>query len=497
MPLQKIANKTQPEIGQIVNVRRKKFIVTDIQASALDSSFINDVLLQNTHLVQLTSIEDDDLGNNLAVIWELEPGVSIEEKVSLPTPDAFDAPAALDAFMYAVRWGAISSRSRELQAPFRSGIQPEDYQLEPLIRALQMPRVNLLIADDVGLGKTVEAGLVAQELLYRNRAYSILIVCPAGLQLHWKEQMQDKFGLEFKIVDSEAFAQLRRTRGTHVNPWVHFPRLITSIDFIKRDYPLRLFQETLPPHITYPRKFDILIIDEAHNVSPSGSGYYAVDSHRTQTISAISPHFEHRLFLSATPHNGYQESFTSLLALLDNQRFARGVAPQREQLEKTMVRRLKSEIVNWDGTPRFPPRQIEPIVVHYSFEEKRAHDLLKQYSKLRLANANGKTYAEEFVLKLLKKRLFSSPAAFLSTLNIHLQTIQKTNQTQTNKPKTSLLRREIENSEDTYATDQELDEAQEKATITATRAQNPLKEEEKSVINELHACATREGNRAD
>lgn len=497
MPLQTIANATQPEIGQVVNVRHKKFIVTDIQASALDSSFINDVLLQNTHLVELTSIEDDDLGSNLSIIWELEPGVSIEEKVSLPKPDGFDDPAALDAFMFAVRWGAITTSSRQLQAPFRSGIQPEDYQLEPLIRALQMPRVNLLIADDVGLGKTVEAGLVAQELLFRNRAHSVLIVCPAGLQLHWKEQMQDKFGLEFKIIDSEAFALLRRTRGIHVNPWVHFPRLITSIDFLKRENPLRLFQETLPSQITYPRKFDILIVDEAHNVSPSGSGYYSVDSQRTQAISAISPHFEHRLFLSATPHNGYQESFSSLLALLDNQRFARGVAPQREQLEKTMVRRLKSDIVNWDGSTRFPPRHIEPIVVHYTDEEKRAHDLLKQYSALRLSNANGKTYAEEFVLKLLKKRLFSSPSAFLSTLNVHLQTIQTPAQSKENKPKFSILRRDIDTSEDSFATDQELDEAQARATVTATRIQNPLDPSEEVVIKQLHTWAALEGNRAD
>jgi SNF2 family DNA or RNA helicase len=100
-----------------------------------------------------------------------------------------------------------------------------------------MPRVNLLIADDVGLGKTIETGLVIQELIVRNRARSVLIVCPAGLQVHWRDQMHDKFGLEFRIVDSELMRQLRRSCGLHVNPWSHFPRLITSIDFIKRERP--------------------------------------------------------------------------------------------------------------------------------------------------------------------------------------------------------------------------------------------------------------------
>jgi SNF2 family DNA or RNA helicase len=99
--------------------------------------------------------------------------------------------------------GASSSADvRNIQAPFRAGIDIEDYQLDPVVRAIQMPRVNLLIADDVGLGKTIESGMVALELIIRHRARKILIVCPASLQVQWKEQMRDKFGLDFRIVDS-------------------------------------------------------------------------------------------------------------------------------------------------------------------------------------------------------------------------------------------------------------------------------------------------------
>ncbi|WP_217997617.1 SNF2-related protein [Comamonas aquatica] len=152
----------------------------------------------------------------------------------------------LDAFLNAVRWGAVSQTDTStLQAPFRAGIEIEDYQLDPLARAIQMPRVNLLIADDVGLGKTIESGLVVQELMLRHRIRSVLIVCPSGLQIQWREQMRDKFGLDFRIVDSEAMKQLRRSRGLHVNPWSHYPRLITSIDFLKRERPLRLMREVL------------------------------------------------------------------------------------------------------------------------------------------------------------------------------------------------------------------------------------------------------------
>ncbi len=156
----------------------------------------------------------------------------------------------------------------------------------------------------------------------------------------------------------------------------------------------------------YPRRFDLLIVDEAHNVAPSGGGNYAIDSQRTAAIRLLAPHFEHKMFLTATPHNGYPESFTALLELLDSQRFARGVNPDRSQLEVVMVRRLKRELPpKWDGTPRFPKRQLEAIAVDYTPEEKAVNRMLGEYTRLRRKNAQDKVelYSTEFVLKLLKK----------------------------------------------------------------------------------------------
>lgn len=127
-----------------------------------------------------------------------------------------------------------------------------------------MARVNLLIADDVGLGKTIEAGLVIQELLVRHRARTVFVVCPASLQVKWQTEMQEKFGLKFRIVDTEYVKRLRRERGIHVSPWTSYPRLITSMDWMKSGEGFRLLKDVLPPHITYPKKFDILVVDEAH-----------------------------------------------------------------------------------------------------------------------------------------------------------------------------------------------------------------------------------------
>ncbi|MGB8020544.1 MAG: hypothetical protein WCF04_04905 [Candidatus Nanopelagicales bacterium] len=215
-----------PELGQLVLCRDRHWIVSDVQASQLpgDALAINDPL---QHLVTLSSVEDDGLGEELTVVWELEPGARTLATATLPEPRAgrFDPPEQLAAFLDAVRWGAVTSAdATALQAPFRSGISIEDYQLDPVVRALEMPRVNLGIFDDVGLGKTIEAGLVVQELLLRHRARSVWVVCPPNLCLKWQAD-----------------------------------------DWLKLASAQRLLDQVLPPTSTYPRTFDLLVVDEVHH----------------------------------------------------------------------------------------------------------------------------------------------------------------------------------------------------------------------------------------
>lgn len=482
-----------PEVGQLITVRKRPFVVREIVPSAVANSVQPNAV---SHLLKLSSVEDDGLGEELQVIWELEPGTSVYEKSTLPEPDSFDHPKRLQAFLDAVKWGSISqSDDRALHSPFRSGIEIDDYQLDPVVRALSMPRVNLLIADDVGLGKTIEAGLVVQEMILRHRVRSVLIVCPSSLQLQWQEEMRDKFGLEFRIVDSDAISQLRRKRGIRVNPWMHFPRLITSIDFLKRERPLRMFRETLPSgdEPKYPRAYDLLIVDETHNIAPSGRGKYATDSLRTLAIRALTPHFEHKLFLSATPHNGYRESFAALLELLDNQRFARAVSPDRAQLDAVMVRRMKSELkLRWDGSRRFAERAVKYLEVPYTAEEKRAHHALQEYTALRLKNAKSddERLASEFVLKLLKKRMFSSPAAFGITLQKHVSSI--------GGPRVmSSWQRDVSEYDDDFADDDEYETETNEVVASASQALPALTQDERKLLKELVDYVSKAGHRTD
>jgi hypothetical protein len=137
-----------PAPGRLVTVRNRQWITTGVSRGAVASSDPHVLAARAPHLVVLTSIEDDARDEELSVVWELEPGTVVHDTATLPSPEyGFDEPSQLAAFPHAVRWGAIASADTTArQAPFRSGIQIEDYQLDPVVRALSMPRTNLLIA---------------------------------------------------------------------------------------------------------------------------------------------------------------------------------------------------------------------------------------------------------------------------------------------------------------------------------------------------------------
>ena len=205
------------------------------------------------------------------MIWEVEPGRRIlpAAVTARGHQGGFDPPERLAAFLDAVRWSAVTSADvKTLQAPLRSGVVVEEYQLEPVARAIEAPRVNLLLADDVGLGKTIEAGLVALELLLRHRAKRIMVVCPPGLMVKWQDEMAEKFGLDFTIVDSAQLNQLRRSHGSAANPFRVYPLTIVSLSWLRGAKAERLLHEVTEAGRRASAPFDLLILDEAHHVAP-------------------------------------------------------------------------------------------------------------------------------------------------------------------------------------------------------------------------------------
>ncbi|MDR0945599.1 MAG: DISARM system SNF2-like helicase DrmD, partial [Bifidobacteriaceae bacterium] len=433
-----VAMPQLPEPGQVVRVRGAVWAVTDILEQGLSRSPADEGLASRPglqHVVVLQSLEEDRLGEELQVVWELEVGHSVVPDQGLPRTidaDGFDDPDTLGAYIDAARWGAVTSAdASEFQAPFRSGARLEPYQLEPLRRALDQPRVNLLLADDVGLGKTIEAGLVIEELLLRHRARSVIIVCPPSLSIKWHDEMLEKFGLDFQIVDSAKLAETRRKFGLTANPFRLYPRVIVSMAWLPGVRAQRLLRPVYQqanaaagPVTARRFGFDVLVVDEAHHVAPAaptGTGKgrgYAVDSQRTLAVRELAAHCEHRLFLSATPHNGYDESFTALLEMVDSRRFARGAEPDPKALSDVMVRRLKTDILRADEGSGdhhpFQPRSVAPLEYAPDPVETERFEQLETWLKQSARQRGAKSLGIGELL--LEKRFLSSPYALGRTL---------------------------------------------------------------------------------
>ena len=373
--------------------------------------------------MHLSCLDDDAQGQPLAVLWEHELDARILEDDGwrAVAGKGFDEPALFAAYLRTLSWNCVTATDPNLfQAPFRAGIRIDAYQLEPLWKALRLPRVNLFIADDVGLGKTIEAGLIARELLLRRRVDRIVVACPPSMLEQWRDEMEARFGLTFTILDRAHVARMRRERGFAVNPWTTHSRFLVSHRLlIDETYAsgLRDWLGRFAPQ-------SLLILDEAHHAAPSSGARYAIDSQTTRAVRDVAPRFEHRLFLSATPHNGHSNSFSALLEILDPQRFCRGVKVLKGQLDDVMVRRLKSDVRALEGG--FPKRAVVQIDIDGLPPDAPELVLAEKLDAYRLererrlaGESRSRQAAGALAVAGLQKRLLSSIEAFAKTLAVH------------------------------------------------------------------------------
>ncbi|MGE3342582.1 MAG: DISARM system SNF2-like helicase DrmD [Vicinamibacterales bacterium] len=412
-----------PRAGMLATVRNRRGIVTAVEPYNGPEGRL--------HLVTVEYSDTDGVAED-QLVWEREVGASLQEPSALPnvTDEPPMPPEDYEAFVRASRWSAVTPfidpdgsdgplTRLPLVAPLHGAIQVEDFQLVPLLKALRMPRVSLLLADDVGLGKTVEAGLILSELMLRRRTRRILILCPASLRGQWRQEMQDKFALLFDEVDRAATESLRRQLGLDANPWRTHERVVTSYDYLKQPDVLEQFRSASVPTPGSPHlPWDLLIVDEAHNLAPAPFGE---ESEASQLLGQLAPMFEHKLFLTATPHNGHTRSFSGLLERLDPVRFSRQTealsAAERARVEEVVVRRLKREI-NERTRPhtRFSDRKLRALTL-YSHREELALANAFQAFRLRVrelvaARRRTEQLAGAFAVEVLGKRLLSCPATF-------------------------------------------------------------------------------------
>lgn len=315
---------------------------------------------------------------------------------------------------------ALGSQALLSVQPGRLRMEP--YQLVPVLRAIGMGRVRLLLADGVGLGKTIQAGLVLTELMARRVAHRLLIVSPAGPLLdQWKEEMSERFGLRLDEVNRARLEEIRRSKELGANPFDHVPLGIASIDFLKQERILDLVERA---------SYDVVVIDESHHCMDLGTSERE-DSQRRRLAEVLARRCDSLLLLTATPHDGNDRSFSSLCELLDPSLVDGKGVLRGDRYRNHVVRRLKHHIIDpVTKEEKFKKRIVEPCPVEAS-EAKHPNFIALQRGLLELLAPQlrrafkKRQYSDVLAYLALLKRSVSTVAACCSTLEVVSERYQK------------------------------------------------------------------------
>lgn len=294
----------------------------------------------------------------------------------------------------------------------RAALDVMRYQMKPASMALSQPRQRILIADAVGLGKTLEAGILLSELIARGRAKRILVVALKSLLTQFQKEMWSRFTIPLVRLDSTGLQKIRREIPVNHNPFYMFDKSIISIDTLKQNNEYRRYLEEA--------RWDVIVIDEAHNVARRGSGRSR--SLRNRLAELLSTRSDTLIMLSATPHDGKAQTFASLMNMLDPTAIADEQKYTRDDIKQLYVRRFKKDVAAELGE-RIPPRQIEEVRATASAAEERAYDAFAAltFTVLDQRRSGGNALFKTTV----EKALLSSPAACLETIHSRVKTMKQ------------------------------------------------------------------------
>lgn len=383
--------------GQTVRVRGTRSLVTHVAPSTTDPEIAR---------LDLRVISGELPGATFSVISPIDtvitddpPPLNLANLTPFRVWERFH-----DAFRF-----ELAPPPRALSARPQARITIEEYQRVPAARALLVPRPRILIADDVGLGKTIEAGLAYLELATRRRARRVLIVAPASICKQWRSELLEKFGIEFDIFNRDEIEKVRRSSEVGTNPFTLRQRVIISLDLAKMDATFSELRGTT---------WDLAIIDEAHHVAMSDDSDVTQNRRFAEWLANAS---QGLFLLSATPHDGSDATFASLIRLLEPRLVPPGALLQRSAIDPFIVRRLKRDIRSADGTPRFVARlPVEAVPVTLTSPERALHDDVIGAIALLRETAAGKKGEEkvriEFLATIIRKRLASSRDALARTV---------------------------------------------------------------------------------
>ena len=308
------------------------------------------------------------------------------------------------------QWRQQLPTDRNLHIGHKAAMDPMPYQLDPTKLSLQRPRQRILIADTVGLGKTLEAGILMSELIARGKGKRILVVTVKSMMTQFQKEMWNRFTIPLVRLDSNRIQKIRASLPSNYNPFFYYDKTIVSIDTLKRDVEYRTHLEKA--------YWDIIVIDEAHNVAERGDH----QAQRSRLAKLLANRSDTMIMLSATPHDVRAKSFASLMNMLDPTAIADPENYTPEDIKGLCIRRFKNDVKD-QVNGSFLERQVTLEHCHASAQEEHAFDLL---AEMQLEMDAGKANNTGRLFKTnLEKSLFSSPAACCKSIEARLKKLYK------------------------------------------------------------------------
>lgn len=308
------------------------------------------------------------------------------------------------------QWRQQIPTDTNIHIGYKAAMDPMPYQLDPAKLALQKPRQRILIADTVGLGKTLEAGILMSELIARGKGRRILVVAVSSMMTQFQKEMWNRFTIPLVRLDSSRIQKIRASLPSNYNPFFYYDKTIVSIDTIKRDVEYRTHLENA--------YWDIIVIDEAQNVAERGNH----QAQRARLAKLLADRSDTMIMLSATPHDGRAKSFASLMNMLDPTAIANPEEYTPEDIKGLCIRRFKKDVKDQvSGT--FLERKVHLERCHASAREEYAYEI---FSEMQLQMDVGRERGNGHLFKTsLEKSLFSSPAACIKSIDARLAKLNK------------------------------------------------------------------------
>lgn len=384
--------------GMRTIIRDEEWMVKKIETNSLGNKALYCVgispLVKDKDAIFLTDLENIQIVNPAEV--KLIPDHSPRYKRSLLYLES--------------QWRQQIPTDTNIHIGYKAAMDPMPYQLDPSKLALQKPRQRILIADAVGLGKTLEAGILMCELIARGKGRRILVVTVKSMMTQFQKEMWNRFTIPLVRLDSSRIQKIRASLPSNYNPFFYYDKTIVSIDTLKRDVEYRTHLENA--------YWDIIVIDEAQNVAERGDH----QAQRSRLAKLLADRSDTMIMLSATPHDGRAKSFASLMNMLDPTAIANPEDYTPEDIKGLCIRRFKKDVMN-QVSGAFLEREVHLERCHASAREEYAYEIL---TDMRLQMDVGHEHGNGHLFKTsLEKSLFSSPAACIKSIDARLAKLNK------------------------------------------------------------------------